>query len=111
MNQGNNLLNGTVILTAASVANRGIGPLGAACTAGGRCIGPAKMTLPIGAACPYVQHGTEAWESGGAFALHDKLQVDASGRVVLFSAGVFVGVAQEAATAAGQFPEVLVVPN
>lgn len=111
MNQGNAVLTGTIILTAASVANRGISPAGGVPAAAGRSLGPATMSLPSGSACPYLQVGTSAWESGGVFVAQDKLQIDALGRVVVFSAGVFVGIAQEASSAAGQFPEVLFVAN
>lgn len=111
MDQGITLLGTTVKLTAAATAKRGVGPNGAAVAAGGRCIGPATTDGAIGAVVNVVTHGTSPWESGGAFALHDKLQVDASGRVVVFAAGVFVGIALEASTGAGQFPEVSVVPN
>jgi len=111
MDQGTTLLGTTVILTAAVTAKRGVSPTGGTPAAAGRCLGPSTTDGAIGAAVNVVSMGTSPWESGGAFARGDKLQIDASGRVVVFAAGVFVAVAQEASTGAGQFPECLVVPN
>lgn len=111
MDQGHAIFRSTIKLTAASTARRGVAPLGGVPAAGGRTLGPADETLLTGDVCPVVTVGSAAWESGGVFALHDKLQMDASGRVVLFAAGVFCAVALEPSTASGQFPECVVVPN
>lgn len=110
MRQGISLLTIPVLATAALTARRGVSPTGGLPAAGGRCLGPVTMDAAIGARTTAVVAGTEPWEAGGTFAAFDKLQVDAAGRVVVFGAGVFVGIAQEAAVI-GQFPEVLVVSN
>jgi hypothetical protein len=111
MNQGIALLKVPVILTANATIDRGVSPTGGVPAAGGRCLGPAFNTEVSGNPVSVTVIGTAPWESGGVFARGDKLQVDASGRVVVFSAGVFVGIALEASTAIGQKPEVFVVPN
>lgn len=111
MDQGTTLLGTTVRLSAAATSRRAVAPNGGAVSAAGRCLGPATTDGAIGAVVNVVTHGTSPWESGGAFASGDKLQIDASGRVVVFSAGVFVGVALEASTGTGQFPECIVVSN
>lgn len=111
MRQGVCLLYLPILLTAASTAGRGVSPTGGAVTAAGRCIGPAQQSLASGQQCPVARVGTEPWESGAAFARGAKLEVDAQGRVVTLSAGVWVATAEEAATAAGQFPECFIVAN
>lgn len=111
MNQGTHLLRSPVTLTAGSTADRGVSTTGGVPAAGGRCLGPAFTTEASGAVCSVTRIGTAPWEAGAAFAKYAKLEVDAQGRVITLSAGVWVAVAEEAATAAGQKPECLIVAN
>lgn len=111
MNQGISLLATSIVAAAVLTAKRGVSPTGTLPAAGGRVLGPARTDAAIGERVAVDRDGTAPWESGGAFSAGDKLQIDASGRVVVFAAGVFCGIAEEAATGAGQFPEVLIVPN
>jgi hypothetical protein len=61
---------------------------------------------------PLVVLGTAVVETGAAVALGDTLKSDASGRAITWvTSGAKVGRALEAATAAGQFIEVLLLPN
>lgn len=110
MRQGISLQAQSVVATAALNAHRGVSPTGTLPAAGGRCIGPSRTDRAIGELATVDTHGTAPWEAGGTFAKFDKLQVDAAGRVVVFAAGVFCGIAQEAATI-GQIPEVQIVAN
>lgn len=111
MNQGTSLLCLSVIATAALTAKRGVTAAGAVPAAGATCMGPARTDGAIGERVPYDAIGTAPWESGGAFSAGAYLEVDASGRVVVFSAGVKVAKALEQSTGAGQFPEVLILQN
>lgn len=111
MNQGISLIATSIVATAALTTKRGVSPTGALPAAGGRVLGPVRVAEgAIGERVTVDRAGTAPWEAGGTFSAGDKLQVDAQGRVVVFSAGVFCGVAEEAATI-GLFPEVLIVPN
>lgn len=111
MNQGTSLYAHTVTATAALTAKRGVTIAGAVPGAAATCLGPARTNAAIGERVAVDCIGSAPWESGGVFAAGDYLQVDASGRVVVFAAGVKVGKALEASSGAGQFPEVLLLQN
>jgi len=56
--------------------------------------------------------GTATIESGAAFSAGATLKSDSSGRAITWvTSGAKVALALEAATAAGQFVEVLLIPN
>lgn len=111
MNQGISLLCLSVVATGALTAKRGVTLAGAVPAAAATCLGPARTDGAIGERVPVDAIGTAPWESGGAFSAGAYLEVDASGRVVVFSAGVKVAKALEQSTGAGQFPEVLILQN
>jgi hypothetical protein len=55
--------------------------------------------------------GTAKVEAGGAFAAGDLIQADAQGRAIVKAAGATNGRALQAAGAAGQFVEVLLIKS
>ena len=111
MNQGTPIASHTVTATAALTAKRAVNIAGAVPAAAATCLGPARTAAAIGQTTTVDYAGTAPWESGGAFSAGAYLELDASGRVVVFSAGVKVGKALEASSGAGQFPEVLILQN
>lgn len=73
--------------------------------AGDPCYGVAAQDAPINTAVMVYRSSTILpVESGAAFAAGAELQCDASGRVITLAAGVKVGIAHQAAGAAGEFP-------
>ena len=111
MNQGIALFTHSVVATAALTAKRAVNAAGAVPAAAATCLGPSRTDGAIGDRVPVDMVGSAPWESGGAFSAGDMVQLDASGRVVVFAAGVKVGKALEASTALGQFPEILILQN
>lgn len=111
MNQGLALFTHSVVATAALTAKRAVNAAGAVPAAGATCLGPVRTDAAIGERPPVDMVGSAPWESGGTFSGGAMLELDASGRVVVFAAGVKVGKALEASTASGQFPEVLILQN
>lgn len=110
----NNIALLTLPMLAASVlvANRFVTPTGAQTVADGVAIGVANAPAAIGERCPVVTQGTAVVEAGAAIAVGATLKVDASGRAITWaSSGAKVGFAMEAATAAGDFIEVLLLDN
>jgi len=75
--------------------------------------GVARMAAASGDVIPVDAVGTAIVETGAAFAAGTLLATDASGRAVAWAAGAAVARALpgQAATAAGQFVEVLLIPN
>ncbi|MCU0963541.1 MAG: DUF2190 family protein [Burkholderiaceae bacterium] len=88
-------------------------------TIGGAQAGADAVTLGVaqtagvsGAVVPVDVIGTTIVESGAAITAGDTLESDASGRAVTWAtSGAKVGKALEAATAAGQFIEILLLDN
>lgn len=105
------LLTLSVVATAALSANRAVTAAGAVPSAAARCVGFTDYAAAIGERVSYGAMGTVVAEAGAAFAVDAALELDATGRVVTKSAGVTVGHALAAATAAGQLVEILVIPN
>lgn len=104
----------TLTLMAASViaAARFVTPLGAQAGADANTLGAACTAAAIGEKLPVDVRGTTTVEAGAAIALGATLKSDAQGRAITWAAsGAKVGIALEAATAAGQFIEVLLVDN
>lgn len=111
-NQSISLLTLAITATAVIAANRFVNALGAQVVADGNAIGVAKTQAAIGEQVPVDVIGTAVVESGAAFAKGATLKADALGRAITWaSSGARVGVALEAATAAGQLVEVLLVDN
>jgi hypothetical protein len=110
--QSLSLLTLTLAAAAAIVANRFVTPLGAQAGADANTLGVANTAAAIGEKFPADVRGTTTVESGAAVAVGATLKSDASGRAITWAAsGAKVGIALEAATAAGQFIEVLLVDN
>ena len=100
----------SVQATAALTANRFITvPGGAVPAAAAGNVGVARTSAAIGDYVSTVLVGTATVEAGAAFAKGASLEVDASGRGITKAAGVTVGRALEASTAAGQMVEVLLL--
>ena len=107
------LLTLTVIATAAVAGCRCVTQAGAYAAAGGVVYGVTRTPGNVGDPIPVDILGTTIVEAGAAITKDAALMVDATGRVVpLSGAGKSpVARAQEAATAAGDFIEVLLVPS
>lgn len=104
----------TLSLAAAGAiaAARFVTPLGAQAGADANTIGAACSAAAIGERVPVDVRGTTTVEAGAAIAQGATLKSDASGRAITWAAsGAKVAIALEAATAAGQFIEVLLVDN
>ncbi len=76
-------------------------------------LGVARMAAAIGDVIPVDAVGTAVVESGAAIAAGALVETDASGRAITKAAGPAVArvLPGQAATAAGQFIEVLLIPN
>lgn len=99
-------------LSAAVAANRFVTPLGALAGADANTLGVARTGGAIADKVPVDVIGTAVVEAGAAVAAGATLKSDATGRAITWvTSGARVGLALEAATAAGQFIEVLLIPN
>lgn len=76
-------------------------------------LGVARMAAALGDCIPVDVLGTAVVEAGAALTAGGLLETDASGRAVNKAAGVAVArlLPGQVATAAGQFVEVLLIPN
>lgn len=104
----------TLPLVAASaiVASRFVTPVGAQAGADANTLGVANSAAATGEKFPTVVIGTAVVEAGAAIAAGATLKSDTSGRAITWAtSGAKVAIAIEAATAAGQFIEVLLVGN
>jgi hypothetical protein len=102
----------TIAATTAVAACRFVTPLGAQVAADGNAIGVSRVTAAIGEQMPVDVQGTAVVEAGAAIAKGATCKVDASGRAITWiTSGARVAIALEAATAAGQFIEVLLMDN
>ncbi len=111
MTSGNlTLLTLTVVATAAVATNRFVTALGAYPAAAAKGLGVARTGGAVGELLPVDTLGTSVAEAGGAFAKDAALELDATGRVVVKTAGVGVARALEASAAAGAFVEVFLTP-
>ena len=110
--QSTPLLTLTVALTGAVAAARFVTPAGAQAGADANTLGVARIAGASGDKIPVDAIGTAVVEAGAAIALGATLEVDASGRAVTWAtSGAKVGIALQAASAAGNFIEVLLLPN
>lgn len=106
------LLTLPLLLTAAVTANRFVTPVGALAGADANTLGVARSDGAIAAQVPVDVLGTAVVEAGAAVAAGDTVKSDSTGRAITWAtSGAKVGLALQAATAAGQFIEVLLVPN
>lgn len=101
-----------VRLTGAVGANRFITSVGAQAVADGNTLGIARSAGAVGELVPVDVAGTAVAETGAAIALGATVKVDTSGRAIPWvTSGARVGIALEAATAAGQFIELRLIDN
>lgn len=106
------ILSLTAVLTGTVSANRFVTPAGALSGADANALG---VTRQAGVAADKVTLdvlGTAIVESGAAVAAGATLKSDATGRGITWvTSGARLGLALEAASAAGQMIEVLLIPN
>ena len=76
-------------------------------------LGVARMAAAVGDVIPVDAVGTAIVETGAALAAGTLVATDASGRAVAWAAGAAVArvLPNQSASAAGQFVEVLLIPN
>lgn len=92
--------------------NRFVTPLCAQAGADANAIGVARSTAAVGEPVAVDVHGTAVVEAGAAFADGATLKCNASGQAITWAtSGARVAIALEAATAAGQLVEVLLLDN
>ena len=110
--QAISLLTLTMAASATLVANRFVTPAVAQTGADGVAIGVAATAAASGEKLPVICQGTAVVEAGAAIAAGATLKVDSSGRAITWvTSGAKVGFALEAAAAAGQMIEVLLLDN
>lgn len=103
---------GTLIATAVIPANRFVTIAGIVCAADLNSCGVARTAAAIGDAVTYDRLGSAVVETGAAVTLGASVKSDGTGRAIDWAAaGVKQGQALQAATAAGQFIEVFLMPN
>lgn len=113
MKQSIPLLTLTLIASGVIVSNRFVTPAGAVAGAGVNTQGVANSAAAIGDNFAATVMGTEIVEAGAAIAAGALIETDATGRAITKAVGVSVGrlAPGEVATAAGQFVEVILLPN
>lgn len=110
--QSISLLALAVLASATVTAERFVTPAGAPAGAGANTLGVARSGAASGERVTVDVMGTAVVEAGAAVAAGDTLKADASGRAITWAtSGAKVAVALEAASSAGQFIEVLLIPN
>jgi hypothetical protein len=102
----------TLAATGTIAANRFITPAGAQAGADANTLGLCRTAAVSGDKVPVDVLGTATVEAGAAVAAGASLKSDASGRCITWvTSGAKVGIALEAASAAGQLIEVFLIPN
>lgn len=93
-------------------ANRLITPAGVLAGAGENTLGVARTAAVANDKITADVLGTAIVEAGAAVAVNASLKSDATGRAITWAtSGAKVGIALQAAGAAGEFIEVLLIPN
>jgi hypothetical protein len=106
------LLPFTVTATGTIAAHRFVTKAGAQTGADGYAIGVARSAAASGGTLTVDHLGIVPVEAGAAITAGDTLEADSSGRAVTWAtSGAKLGIALEAATAAGQFIRVLLIQN
>lgn len=99
-------------LTGTVAANRFVTPAGAQAGADANTLGVARDAGVSGDKISVDVLGTAVVEAGAAIAANATIETDSSGRAVTWAtSGPKVGMALQAAGAAGEFIEVLLMPN
>lgn len=110
-NQSIPLLTVPVTATAALTANRFVDGAGTVATAAARALGVTRSDAAIGEKAPVDVLGTTVVEASAAIAVDAAIEVAANGKAVTKAAGVTVARALQAAGAAGDLIEVLLIAN
>ena len=102
----------TALLTGTVTANRFVTPAGAQAGADANTLGVVRTAGVSGEKVTADVLGTAIVEAGAAVAANATVKSDASGRAITWvSSGAKVGIALQAASAAGDLIEVLLIPN
>lgn len=110
--QATPLLTLPVTLTGTVAAHRFVAPSGAYAAADGNTLGVARTGGGSGDKVSVDVIGTAVVEAGAAVSANDTLEVDSTGRAVTWAtSGAKIGMALQAASGAGVFIEVLLIPN
>ncbi len=110
--QAISLLPLTIVATATLVADRFITFAGAVPAADANTLGVVRQAAVSGDKVTVDVVGTAIVEVGAAVTAGQTLKTDASGRAITWvTSGAKIGLALQSATAAGQFIEVLLIPN
>lgn len=110
--QNISLLTLTIAAAAAVAANRFVTPGGAQAGADANTIGASRYAAALGEKFPVDVIGTAVVEAGAAIAAGATLKSDADGKAITWAAaGAKVAIALQAAGAAGELIEVLLIPN
>jgi hypothetical protein len=110
MKQSISVLDLSLVAAVAIVSNTFVAQGGVVATAASNALGVADTNAAIGQAVKVAVLGTAVVLAGGAIAAGVAVEVGADGTAVTKAAGVTVGRALNAA-AAGDFVEVLLIPN
>lgn len=112
MNQNISLLTLTVALAGTVSANRFVTPGGTLAGADVNTLGASRVAGVSGDKIPVDVLGTAIVESGAAVTVNGTVKSDSTGRAINWvTSGAKIGIALEAASAAGQMIEVLLIPN
>lgn len=110
--QAISLLSLTIAAAGVVATNRFVTPAGAQAGAGANTLGVSRYAAAAaGEKIAVDVLGTAVVEAGAAIAANATVGVDANGRAVTYAAGAKVALALQAAGAAGEFIEVLLIPN
>jgi hypothetical protein len=110
--QFTSLLAITLALTGTVTANRFVKPAGAQSGADENAIGVARSSGVSGEKITADVLGTAIVEAGASITAGATVKADSSGRAITWAtSGARLGVALEAAGGAGQFIEVMLIPN
>ena len=102
----------TALLSGTVAANRFITPAGAQAGADANTLGVARTGGASGERVAVDVLGTAIVEAGAAVAANATIKTDSSGRAITWAtSGAKVGLALQAAGAAGDFLDVLLTPN
>lgn len=102
----------TMVATAAITACRFVTAGGTVTVADANSCGVSRSAAAIGENFAYDAGGTTIVESGAAVTVNASVKSDSTGRAIDWAtSGVKLGQALQAATAAGQFIEVRLMPN
>lgn len=110
--QATSVLTLSILAASAIAVSRFVTPGGAQAGADANTLGVSRFAAATGERLSVDVLGTAVVEAGAAVAVGASIKSDASGRAITWaSSGAKVGIALDAAAAAGQMIEVLLIPN